>query len=82
MKLIFRMFPVIAVGVLMGGLVFPSSVKAQGTSRAGSLEFFLPVIYSPSTTVGGQGGSSADLSSDLGLGFGRASCRERVYGPV
>ena len=70
MKLIFRMFPVVAVGVLMGGLVFPSSVKAQGTSRAGSLEFILPVIYSPSTTVGGQGGSSADLSSDLGLGFG------------
>jgi hypothetical protein len=70
MKLIFRMFPVVAVGVLMGGLVFPSSVKAQGTSRAGSLEFILPVIYSPSTTVGGQGGSSADLNSDLGLGFG------------
>jgi len=70
MKSVSRIFSVVAVGVLMGGLVFPSPVMAQAFSRARTMEFILPVIYSPSTTVGGQGGSSADLNSDLGLGFG------------
>jgi hypothetical protein len=70
MKSVFRTFSVVAVGVLMGGLVFPSQVMAQAFARSGTMEFILPVIYSPSQTVGGQGGSSADLNSDLGLGFG------------
>jgi opacity protein-like surface antigen len=66
MKSIFRMFPVVAAGAL--ALMLPSAVMAQ--QRAGSLEFILPVTYSSSTSFNGQGGSSADLNSDLGWGFG------------
>jgi opacity protein-like surface antigen len=68
MKMRRGMFPIIAVGTLAGALVLPSPVKAQ--SREHSWEFVLPVIYSPSTTVTGEGGSKADLNSDLGFGFG------------
>jgi opacity protein-like surface antigen len=64
------MFPIVAVGALAGALVLPSPVYAQGTSRAGTFEFILPVVYSPGATVNGQGGSSADVNSDLGFGFG------------
>ena len=38
--------------------------------RGGSWEFFLPVTYIASSTVSGQGGSSANLNSDIGFGFG------------
>ncbi len=70
MKWMSRMFPVVAVGMLAGALVLPSPVQAQGSTRANSWEFILPVTYSPSMTVTGEGGSSADLNSDLGFGFG------------
>jgi hypothetical protein len=70
MKSIFRLFTIVAVGVLAGALMLPSSAQAQGRTRAGSWEFLLPVIYSPSTGFNGEGGSSADLNSDLGFGFG------------
>jgi len=33
------------------------------------MEFVLPFIYSPSATFNGQGGSSADINSNLGFGF-------------
>ena len=36
MKSIFRMFPIVAVDVLAGALMLPSSAQAQGRSRAGS----------------------------------------------
>jgi len=68
MKWMSRMFSIFAAGVLAGALVLPSPAQAQ--SRAQSWEFILPVIYSPSMTVTGQSGSSADLNSDLGFGFG------------
>lgn len=67
MKRIYRTFPVLAIGAL---LVLPSLAQAQGAPRAGSWEFILPVTYSPSKNVSGQGGSSADVNADLGFGFG------------
>jgi opacity protein-like surface antigen len=63
------MFSIVAAGALAGALV-PSPVQAQGSPRAHSWEFILPVTYSPSMTVTGEGGSSANLNSDLGFGFG------------
>ena len=68
MKLTFRKSGIVAIGVLAGALMLPSTVMAQ--SRANSLEFILPIIYSPSSSFNGQGGSSADLATDLSSGFG------------
>lgn len=68
MKSIFGKFAIVAVGALAGALVLPSVVMAQ--QRAGSLEFILPMTYSTSKSFNGQGGSSADLNSDMGWGFG------------
>jgi len=70
MKWMSRMFSIVTIGMLAGALVLPSSVQAQGSPRAHSWEFILPVTYSPSLTVTGEGGSSASLNSDLGFGFG------------
>ena len=70
MKSILRVFPIVAVGLLAGALVPPSPAQAQGSSRAGTWEFLLPVTYSPSTDFTGQGGSGADLNSDMGMGLG------------
>jgi len=60
----------VAAGALAGALALPSPVQAQGRERAGSLEFILPIILTPSTHFNGQGGSSADLNSNLGFGLG------------
>lgn len=68
MKSIFRIFPMVAA--LAGALALPSTAQAQGAPRAGSLEFILPIIYSPSSSFNGQGGSSADINSNLGFGLG------------
>ena len=40
--------------------------------RGGEWEFFLPVTYAESSSITGKGGSSAALSSDIGMGFGLA----------
>jgi len=68
MKSIFRTFAVVAA--LAGAVALPSAAQAQGAPRTGSMEFVLPFIYSPSATFNGQGGSSADINSNLGFGFG------------
>ncbi|HEY6242151.1 MAG TPA: outer membrane beta-barrel protein [Burkholderiales bacterium] len=70
MKSISRLFSIVAAGALAGALALPSPVQAQGAPREGSLEFILPISYSPSTSFNGQGGSSAELNSTLGFGFG------------
>lgn len=70
MKSIVRLFPIVAIGALAGAFMLPSAARAQGAPRAGHLEFILPIVYTPSTTFNGQGGSSAELNSDLGMGFG------------
>lgn len=68
MKSILRMIPMVAVAALAGALALPSPVQAQ--QREGSLEFILPIIYTPNTHFNGQGGSSADLNSNLSFGLG------------
>jgi len=70
MKSISRMFPVVAVGALAVALALPSPAQAQGAAREGSVEFILPLIYTPSTSFNGQGGSGADINANLGFGFG------------
>lgn len=70
MKSTFKIFPVVAVGSLGGALMLPVPVNAQEAPRAGSWEFILPVVYSPSADFDGQGGSSASVNSDMSTGFG------------
>lgn len=71
MKSILKTFSIALVGALAGALVLPSPVQAaQGSSRAGSWEFILPINYSQSTSFNGEGGSSASLNSDVGMGLG------------
>ena len=59
-----------------GGLLLLPAAEAEGFTtvrpggRAGNWEFFLPITYIEGSTITGQGGSSADLSSDYGFGFG------------
>jgi len=60
----------VAAGALAVALALPSPAQAQGATRGGSVEFILPVIYTPSASFTGQGGSSADVNSNLGFGFG------------
>ncbi len=38
--------------------------------RAGNWEFFLPLVYTDSSTMGGQNGSRADVNAGWGFGFG------------
>jgi opacity protein-like surface antigen len=38
--------------------------------RGGNWEIFLPLTYSDSATVKGEGGSKVDINSDWGFGFG------------
>ena len=70
MKSILRIFSIVAAGALAGALALPSPVQAQGRDRAGSLEFILPIILTPSSHFNGQGGSSADINSNLAFGLG------------
>jgi len=70
MKPISMVLSVCAAGLLVASLILPSPAWAQGSSRAGTLEFILPIPYSPSTSFDGENGSSAKLNSDLGFGFG------------
>ena len=75
MRRISKIVPVILVGVLMGSLASPSPVQAQGSMgspghRADTWEFQVPVTYSQTWTVNGDGGSSADVNSGFGWGLG------------
>ncbi len=45
-----------------------TTVRPDG--RGGRWEFILPIIFTDSVTVNGQGGSSVDINSDWGGGFG------------
>ncbi len=38
--------------------------------RGGNWEFFLPLVYTESATLGGQNGSRADIDAGWGFGFG------------
>jgi len=57
--------------VALLAFAIPAAAQQMGTtSRAGTFEFILPVVYSLEATVNGQGGSSAVVNEDLGFGFG------------
>ena len=62
--------------VIAGAALYAPAVEAQqytvvrSDSRSGTWEFSLPIIYTDSATIKGQGGSSADLHEGLGTGFG------------
>jgi opacity protein-like surface antigen len=45
-----------------------TSMRSGG--RAGTSDFYLPLVYSESATINGQGGSKVDLNADWGFGFG------------
>jgi opacity protein-like surface antigen len=65
---------VLAVAAI--GVIVPCPADAQSFTtvrpggRGGNWEIFLPIIYSDSTTVNGEGGSKVDINSDYGFGFG------------
>jgi len=71
MKIIVAVLVVASLGVAMPGLA-----DAQGYStprpggRTGTWEFSLPIIYTDSARIDGQNGTSVDVSSDVGWGFG------------
>jgi opacity protein-like surface antigen len=72
MQRVSKIVSIIAVGLLMGGLASPCAVMAQQgpTPRAGTWEFVLPITYASSKSFDGQGGSSAEVNSNLGFGLG------------
>lgn len=76
MQVILKVYSICAAGVLAASIMLPSSAQAQSQSqsrpRAGTLEFILPILFSPSTSFDGEGGSSATLNSDVGFGVGLA----------
>jgi hypothetical protein len=67
---------VVALVVAAIGAMLPVPADAQGFTavrpggRGGSWDFLLPITYSESATIDGQGGSSVDLNADWGMGFG------------
>lgn len=75
MQRISRVFSFIAIGALVGALGLPLPAAAQSMmggagARTGTWEFTLPLVYSESKTLHGEGGSSVDLNADFGFGFG------------
>jgi opacity protein-like surface antigen len=54
----------------IAGIALPVQVAEAGCSRCGEWDFNLPINYADATTINGEGGSSVDLNSDWGIGFG------------
>jgi hypothetical protein len=66
---------VVVAALLLAGLGLPSTAQAQKGppgKRADTWEFVLPITYQNSATIAGDGGSSMDVNSDLGMGLGFA----------
>ena len=68
---------IVAASILAAlSAVMPGSADAQGMTtvrpggRGGSWEFYLPIVYSDKANISGQGGSSAMINADYGLGMG------------
>jgi len=67
---------VLIVAAMAASALYVPAAEAQGFTavrpggRGGTSEFYLPLIYSQSATINGQGGSSVDLNADWGFGFG------------
>jgi opacity protein-like surface antigen len=67
---------VVALVIAALEAIVPGPADAQSYTavrpggRGGSMEFFLPLVYTDGTTVTGEGGSKVDINSDWGFGFG------------
>jgi opacity protein-like surface antigen len=67
---------VLIVAAIAGAALSVPVADAQGFTtvrpggRGGNWDFFLPITYSESAIINGQGGSSVDLNADWGFGFG------------
>jgi opacity protein-like surface antigen len=78
MRYILRIFvaSVIVSILCLAGVAEPADAQqytaVRPDGRAGSWEFFLPLIYSNNATIKGDGGSKVDVNDDwaFGLGFG------------
>ena len=55
----------VAVSLLAG----TSSATAADSEREDRWQFYIPITFTTSETFSGQGGSSVDLSGDVGFGF-------------
>ena len=56
-------------------LSMPTTIAAEGgairkADRGESWDFMLPITYVEDTKIDGEGGSSADINDDFGIGFG------------
>ena len=66
----------LVIAALAGAALNVSAVEAQTYTtirpdgRGGQWEFILPIIFTDNATVKGEGGSSVDINSDWGAGFG------------
>jgi opacity protein-like surface antigen len=75
MRRLSSLLSAIVLAMLMGSLALPSPAQAQASmgtpaNRAGTWEFQLPISYTESWTVDGEGGSRAEVNSDFGMGIG------------
>ena len=68
----------VALVVVLAALwaIMPGPADAQSYTavrpggRAGTWDFYLPLVYADSATINGQGGSKVDINADFGFGFG------------
>ncbi len=66
----------LVLAVMAGVVMYVSIADAEEYTtirpggRGGTWEFFLPLMYTDSATIKGQGGSSVDINSDWSMGFG------------
>jgi opacity protein-like surface antigen len=71
-----RKFVAVVVVLAALGAIMPGPADAQSYTavrpggRAGTWDFYLPLVYADSATINGQGGSKVDINADFGFGFG------------
>jgi opacity protein-like surface antigen len=68
LALVFAAIAWVAMYVPVAGAEEYTTIRPGG--RGGSWEFILPLIYTDSTTVNGQGGSNVRINADWNTGFG------------
>jgi hypothetical protein len=61
---------IVGVAVLTTDADAQAYMTSRPGGRAGSWDFFMPLTFSPSWTIDGQGGSKADFDATWGFGFG------------
>jgi len=68
----------VALVVVLAALwaIMPVPADAQSYTavrpggRAGTWDFYLPLVYADAATINGEGGSKVDINADFGFGFG------------